>query len=359
MTLNTNETLETSLELPVVPIAKTFEYQPTDENGLPIGGRQVIKYTDPDELPYLLAEQNTLLVRKLREQTRKVRLGITENDTIQDDAQRQAKPVAFQPKALSKEQRAQLSRDILDEETFDKAITTVFESAIGASADDFRKEFTELREDNNNLKAIREVEVFQAKNPEYIVCDENAKAIVNWLLRYDLALTAANFQTAYNTLKEAGLLITSTEKVTNAVYTPPPAPVALEDTAALPDGVRTPLPVDDELPDPIVLVEEHPALLEQSTPPPIKVVSRVPLSLNRESSSGDAATPASSASDSFVYEHVNKVTGQKTVYTGQKALDALPSDEYRRRLNTPGFSKLVAKIEAETAAKNAARRAGR
>lgn len=353
--MTTNETLETpieAIETPaiVAPVELTFEYQPTDENGLPIGGKQVIKYTDPAELPYKMAEQTTLLIRKLRETTRKLRLGIVENDTIDDTAQRQSKPVAFQKKTLTKEQRVQLSRDILDEETFDQAITTVFESAIGASADEFRKEFTDLREDNNNLKAIREVEVFQAKNPEYIVCDENAQAIVNWLLRYDLALTAPNFQLAYSTLKESGVLITTLSKVTNPIYVPPTAIQVIDPVqpTELQDGVREEIPGIEEEIEPITIVQDHPALHEQ-TPAPIapKPVSRVPLSLNRSTSSGNEAAVPTSVGDQLTYTHPQT----KFVYKGQQALDQMPSDEYKRRLKTQGFAALAQKIEDETAAK--------
>lgn len=347
--MNTNS-LETPLEpiAPVAPIEQTFTYQPTDENGLPIGGKQVIKYTDPAELPFLLAEQSTLLIRKLREQTRKNRLGIIDKETIDESAQRTPRAIDFKPKSLSKEQRAQLSRDILDEETFDSAITTVFETAIGASAEDFRNEFTQLREDNNNLKAIREVEVFQSKNPEYVVCDYNAQAIVNWLIRNELALTAANFQTAYNTLKSDGLLITSLEKVQNPTYVPPTPAVIAPDEEPLPDGVRIELPLEET---PITIVEDHPALHDQTPPPAPKPVSRVPVSLNRSSSSGDATPAPQSVGSQLVYKFVHPVTKQETVYTGQAALDAMPSEEYKRRLSTPGFRTLSEKIEAETAAK--------
>lgn len=348
--MNTNETLETTQTLEVQqPIEQTFTYQPTDEDGLPIGGKQVLKYTDPAQLPYLLAEQNTLLVRKLREQTRKLRLGIADTDQIEEGVQRRSKQLEFKAKTLSPEQRAQLSRDILDEESFDRAITTVFESAIGATADEFRSEFTKLQSDNENLKAIREVEVFQAKNPEYIVCDKNAHALVNWLLRYDLELTAANFQLAFNTLKESDVLITTLTKVDNPKYVPPVTVIEtppVEEVIVLPDGVRTELPA--EAIEPVQLDTEHPALQETSTP---RTVSRVPLSLNRNTSSGNEAATVESVGSQLVYEFVHPVTRDKKVYVGQQALDAMPSDEYKRRLSVPGFKALADKIEAETLAK--------
>jgi len=331
---------------------KTFEYQPTDENGLPIGGKQVLKYTDPAELPYLLAEQNTLLVRKLREQTKKARLGITD-DSARDDAPRFAQIKEFNAKPLTKEQRAQLSREILDEDTFDQAITTVFEATIGGSAEELRTTLRDLQTDNNNLKTIREVEVFQARNPDYIVCDENAQALVSWMRRFNLAPVSENFQDAYDTLKSSGVLVTSTTRVENATYTPPPAPVVEGVTVDNPDGVRTELPAGDVVPlaeaQVLTVVEEHPALRETATPPP---ASRVPLSLNRNSSSGDSTPVTSSVGDQLTFQH--PVT--KVIYTGQQAIDNMTSDEYRRRLTQPGFSALVAKIEAETAAKRQQRR---
>jgi hypothetical protein len=328
-----NEILETVVLN--VPETKVFEYQPTDEEGRPIGGKQVLKYTDPAELPYLLAEQNTLLVRKLREQTKKNRLGIVDKDTIDEGAQKFPKPFGFTPKPLTKEERAQLSRDILDEDTFDSAIAKIVESTSGIT--EVRDELTDLTQQVNTLNALQQVAIFQSNNPEYIICDENAQTLVGWLLRYDLAPTAQNFQTAYNKLKDAGVLVTSLERVTNPVYTPPAPPAQVEDLTTLvdelpPDGVR------EEIPP----VEEHPALAEPR--------SRVPLSLNRNSSSGDIANIPTPVGDQLVYEIKDPVT-QKVLrtLTGQKALDALPSDEYKRRMRQPGFIALVNKIEAETA----------
>ena len=77
----TPSTPEVIVEVPVVE-ERTHIYQPTDEQGRPIGGKQVIKYTTQDELVNKLQEQNVLIfLRKLREETRKNRLGIS------DDAQ--------------------------------------------------------------------------------------------------------------------------------------------------------------------------------------------------------------------------------------------------------------------------------
>ena len=73
-----------------------YEYQPTDEQGRPLGGKQVILYRTPDELAQKLSEQNTQLVRKLREVTRKQKLGIRD-DQVPADAARFEEIVEFKP----------------------------------------------------------------------------------------------------------------------------------------------------------------------------------------------------------------------------------------------------------------------
>ena len=130
------------VETPVVLEEKRYEYQPTDEDGRPIGAKQVIKYTTTEELTFKLQEQNTLLIRKLRSETKKNRLGIQDAEVIDEAAPRLRNPIEFKPGQLSPEQRAQLSRDILDPDTFDTAITTIFESAVGIKANDLRTELT-------------------------------------------------------------------------------------------------------------------------------------------------------------------------------------------------------------------------
>ena len=120
-----------TIETPAVLEEKIYEYQPTDENGRPVGGKQVIKYRTPDELTFKLTEQNTLLIRKLREQTKKARLGQVDTDVIEDSAPRFQNPVEFKPRQLSYEDRVKLSQDLLDPEHFDSAVNTIFEASTG------------------------------------------------------------------------------------------------------------------------------------------------------------------------------------------------------------------------------------
>lgn len=349
MESNTEITTPVEGEQPVAPAIvetvapvveeKSYEYQPTDEDNRPIGGKQVIKYRSQEELLFKLQEQNTLLIRKLRSETKKNRLGIQERETIEETAPRYKTPVEFNPKQLSPEVRAQLSRDILDPETFDTAVTTIFESALGINASDLRGELTDLRQDNLASKAQREVDKFVAKNPDYIGCQENFEAITHWMLRYDLAPVADNFQKAFDTLKASDLLVMSVEVVPQATYTPPVAePVAPAATAEEIVPTREEIPVENQVP------VEKPA----EKPP---VVSRVPTGLNNSNSSTAAPQPAV-VGDDILYEYVQKdaqgrQVGEKRVFRGLAALNAMPSEEYKRRIvNEKGFAKKAEKLWA-------------
>ena len=104
---------------PVVPVVepeKEYRYQPKDEQGRKLGGEQVIKYKTNEELADKLVEQNVNLVRALREQTRKNRLGIVDTENIPEGAAKFEVPLEFNPRALTPDERIQFSRDLLDPE---------------------------------------------------------------------------------------------------------------------------------------------------------------------------------------------------------------------------------------------------
>ena len=329
-----------TIETPAVLEEKIYEYQPTDENGRPVGGKQVIKYRTPDELTFKLTEQNTLLIRKLREQTKKARLGQVDTDVIEDSAPRFQNPVEFKPRQLSYEDRVKLSQDLLDPEHFDSAVNTIFEASTGIQSKKLNEVITDLQTDNAQIKAQREVDKFIRRNPGYIVCPENFEAITNWMVRYDLAPVEGNFQKAYDTLKAADVLVTSVEVIPTPTYTfPEPVAALVEATAVEEDHVR----------------EEIPAVAPAVTEQPAPVVSRVPSGISRANAS-DAGTPRP-IGDEIVYEFVQRdgkgiQIGEKRVFKGLAAIDAMPSEEYKRRLlHEKGFAQKVEKLEADAAKK--------
>ena len=316
-------------ELPPAPVEQRYEYQPTDEHGRPIGGRQVIKYFTSDELTNKLAEQNTLLVRKLREETRKNRLGITDQETIAEDAPRFSETVTFKPKSLTEEDRVRISRNLLDPERFDEASEELFTAKLGVSPTELTKTISELQSDRIQARAVAEANAFAQANPTYVSRQENAEAITNWLLKHNLAPVRANFQRAYETLKAANILV---ENVPTVEELPPPPPAIVPEPPSVEE------------------IEEIPPTLPAVEQP--KPVSRVPVALNRSNTDETGVAPTSSGSD-IVYEVVvNAKTGEKRRFTGLAAVDAMPADEYRRRVMTdPNFTKKVEKLEQEKAAR--------
>ena len=307
--------MENQIVEQVLPVTeeKIYRYQPTDETGRPIGGAQVIKYTTAEELADKLRDQNVLLVRKLREQTRKVRLGVVEEEEISDDTQRFNGPVEFNPRELTEEQRYDISRRLLDPTTAADAAAELVEARLGAPLESIGATLRTVQQDNIALRANAEAHAFTAENPDYYKCPENQEAITSWMLRYNLAPVKANFQKAYDTLKLQGIL------VEGGIPVPP--------VAELPVEVAVPV-VENE-----VIREELPAQ-------PVQPYRGVPSGLNRENAS-DAGTPLQPGGE------ITYVLNGRTL-TGLAAVAAMPGDEYKKRLLTDReFSKKVDRLESE------------
>lgn len=326
---------ETSVEVPATPVEppeQRYEYQPTDEHGRPIGAKQVIKYRTQDELVAGLTNQSVHQIRKMRDQERKLKLGITDEEIISDEAPRLSETLTFKPKTLSPEDRVRISRDLLDPERFDEASDELFTAKLGVSPVDLTSTISKLQFDNITQKAIAEANAFAAANPQYVICQENAEAITNWLMRHKLAPVRANFQRAFETLRDAGILIEQVPATPNFTT-----------------HVEAVTPVPESVVEPVIeaVVEEIPTAPVHPDAP--KTQSRVPVALNRSNTEETGAAPASSGSD-IVYEVL--VDGNKRRFTGLAAVDAMPADEYRRRvMSDPTFTKRVEKLEQEKAAR--------
>lgn len=285
---------------------QTYIYQPTDKDGRPIGGKQVIKYTTQDELIAKLQDQNILLIRKLRDETKKVRLGIEEKEDL-PDAVKFDSPVEFSPRDLSEEERYELARKLTDPVTASQAAQELVEASLGAPLSKIGETLQSIQRDNIALKAKIEVNLFISENPDYYKCPENFEAISSWMLRYDLAPVKANFQKAYDTLKGQGLLVEG------------PAPVV-----------------------PVIVPVETVEVPVIPVPAP---THRIPSGLTREEAS-DVNTTIGTPVHVQVGSEITYVLNGQTL-TGLKAVAAMPSDEYRRRLADKNFAKLVDKLEAE------------
>lgn len=314
-------------EIPAAPVATAlpelrYTYQPKDDAGRPMGGAQVLKYTTQEELIEKMQEQNTLLMRKLRSETRKNRLGISDEEVIPAESQRFQSPVEFNAKELTPDQRVKLSRDLLDPERFSEATDTFFESTLGVTPEALRSTLRAQQEAILVLQAKQETDAFLQSNPGYFKCQENYEAITNWMVKNNLAPVRDNFQAAHDELHRAGILIEGE-----------PTPIAL---------VPQPTPPIPE-PEVVAVVEEAP-----------KPVSRIASGLTR-GQAADAGIPVK-AGDDIVYEVVARGVPNK-VLRGMAAVNAMPSDEYKRRLITdPNFSKKIDKLEQQQATLRTARR---
>lgn len=322
-----SEILETpEQEVPIEVTAeiepeKIYMYQPVDTEGRNMGGAQVLKYRTHEELVGKLQEQNTLLIRKLRAETRKNRLGILDNDVIPEDAPRFSSNTEFKPKDLTPDERYALSQDLMNPETAINATETLFEATIGTSPAKLRETLSSLQEDNAKLKAKMEADAFVAANSDYYICRENFDAIVGWILRYDLDPVKANFQRAYDTLKAQDVIIFAPE------HKPTPVPAVIEEIPA----VQTPRSPDEEQ-------------LVPRTPPP---VYRVPSSGLTNDNSSSVGAPRS-VSEDIVYEHRDEKGNLVKKFTGLAALNAMPGEEYKRRIfRDPTFAAKADKIYAE------------
>lgn len=324
------ETLETSvvpeeipapvIETPAVtaPVEeeKTHVYQPTDELGRALGGKQVIKYRTHDELVQKLTDQNILVVRKLREQTRKQRLGIVDAEQIPDDAPRFDSIVEFAPRELNAEECIQLSRDLLDPEKVNAAKNTLVEAALGATPVQVRKAITDVQTNQLKMQAQIESEAFVRETPGYYGCKDNFETITNWMLRNNLAPVRENFARAYNTLKN--VLLEGPQEAPVPVTAPPPAPV------------EPPPPVEE----PVIVPPVQPPVQAPEAQP----VVRIGTGLTRNNAADVPNVPRSVESD-IVYEHPlrdgrGNLTGKTVRYTGLSAIDKMPSDEFKRRANS-------------------------
>ena len=293
------------------PEVREYKYQPTDEEGRPIGGAQVIKYTTNEELAEKLREQNVLLIRKLRQETKKNRLGIVESEEISDDTVRFKGFTEFSPHEFTDEERYQLATKLQDPTTAFEAVNTIIEANVGSPLSSIGPKINALESDNLALRAKLEANAFVNDNPDYYKCQENFESITSWMIRYDLAPIKANYQKAYETLKLQGVLILG------------------------PSQTVVPVPVVEPVIEPIVE-----PIQEQQV-----VYPRVATGLNNENSSSVGA-PIIPGSD-ITYE-VILPGNRKQILTGLQAIRAMPSEEYKRRLlHDKEFGKKVDKLETE------------
>lgn len=288
---------------PVTEPQKRYEYQPTDEQGRPIGGKQVILYSTSEELAEKLRDQNIQVIRKLREVTRKQRLGINDESPLPEEVERFEQPVEFKKKELTQEEIFQISQELNDPTRFVEARDRLLESAVGVNPDELTKVLNKQQVVTMQLLARQNASTFIATHPDFYGCAENLETLTDWMLKNRLSPTVKNFEFAYSRLKETGLFL-------EAPIVREVAPVIPENTAA-----NSQPPADD------------PSRITEDQKPQEKRQARVPSGLNSRNASAAGVSP-----------EVPALTWAE--------VDKMPSNEFARRYNSdPEFRKRYNALE--------------
>src|SRR5208283_3170550 len=200
-----------------------YEWQPTDENDRPIGGRQVILYRTEQEKFDKVINANNLLIRQLRKVNREKAVGGAEE--IPTDAEKFQNVTEFQPRELSAVDRFKIAEGLTNPETFADARDQLIESAFGVSPaklvstlNDTQRFIIQQRAVENYIDFVNSTGVYDSMN--------NRQVLTGWLGKRNLAPTVANFNIALTQCRQSGLIEDApvVQQVTQP--TPAPAPVA-------------------------------------------------------------------------------------------------------------------------------------
>lgn len=293
--------LEAPPEVPEVPELR-YRYQPTDEHGRTIGGEQVIIYKTPDELADKLRDQNVSLVRKLREVTKKNRLGIVD-DKLPENASRLPVSPKIEKKILTPEERFAISQKIADPETFEAGRDELLESA-GWSA--LQQTVEQIQFTNRQLLARANAQSFIDSTPDFYLCEDNLKTVTDYMVKNELEPSIENFKYANSTLREAGLLLEAPIVREEAAVTPPNTVPNVEPAA------------------PITRISNSAPPQQPSQP------ARVPSGLNSRTASNTGVAP-----------------NGNTLSLAE--IERMPSDLYKKKLSDPQFAAAVNKLYESSA----------
>jgi hypothetical protein len=288
-----------------------YEYQPTDEHGRKLGGKQVIKYRTSEELAEKLTAQNVELVRKLREVTRKQKLGITD-DTPLPDGTEQFDIVELKEKNLSTEEVFQLTQDMNDPAKFTEARDRLLESAIGMSPAALREHLNKQQMMVLQNTVLTNYQTFEKQCPEFWPCPENKQVLTDWMESKGVTPTVANFKYALSKVREAGLLL---DPPTVREETPVPAAVA--------PVAPVVAPVSTEPVKAVVPATDATRISETTSPQQQRQPLRLPSGLN------ESIAPSNSG------------TSSARISLTLADFDAMPADEMKKKLRDPHFAAMV------------------
>jgi hypothetical protein len=163
---------------PGTAVPEQFEYQPTDEQGNPIGNKTVIKGSSWEEIARKMVDVNTQAVRAYH------RL-------------KQATPTKpkekFKPKPLTADEEFQAGVELNDPAKAGKAATKLVDAHLGISERLDKVDFY-LEQQRRNSAAI----AFMRAHPiDFFVCDANNRLLDGYLADNGLDYTPENYEIAF------------------------------------------------------------------------------------------------------------------------------------------------------------------
>ncbi len=301
---------------------KRYEWQPTDENDRPLGGRQVILYRTEQEKFDKVIAANNLLIRQLRKVNREKALGSSED--VPTDAERFQNVTEFKPRELSAEDRFKIAEGLTNPETFADARDQLIESAFGvtpaklaSTLNETQRFIIQQRAVENYIDFVNATGVLDSMN--------NRQVLTGWLGKRNLAPTVANFQIALNQCRQSGLI--EDAPVVQQVTQPTPAPAPVAEVPVVPVVTE---------PNPQAPVAATPGL--GSEQPQAKRHSHVPSGLN--ASIASAAGPLVPVEGSSV-----------TLET----IDKMPAEVFKQWMKVPANRALNERLEQEAATRRRSR----
>jgi hypothetical protein len=118
----------------------------------------------------------------------------------------------YKPHQPSADELWQLGQDLNDPAKRAAAIRRATEWELGASLDEVRNTMRAIAEERERAQAFEAGKAFMDEHPEFVPCQQNEDAIFTYLRERNLALTKKNFSIAFEELK-AGLVLRAPQTV--------------------------------------------------------------------------------------------------------------------------------------------------
>lgn len=217
--------------------------QPKDAEGNAVGNPSTFEAETQEELLDKMAESVANGSLKIRELTRKQTLE-QNNFSVPDDAELYQEITEPQFKQLTPDQKFQLSMKLRDADTMEEAFDELYESRFGRKPADASKLQTQAARNSAAMREHTEANAFADEHPEFILNQQNAAAMLQYVDSRKLAKTKKNFERAFKELSDGGILsLRSSEEQTPTVQEvrndPPTAAPVTRTPTAFPSAIKS------------------------------------------------------------------------------------------------------------------------